>query len=50
MTLSMIVKEKLTLDMSRYDFECVCQRKKEKLILDMFKYDFECVCQRKSWL
>jgi hypothetical protein len=54
-----LLKEKFTLDMSKYDFEYVCQRKvdfrhieiflwvclsKEKLTLDMSKYDFEYVC------
>jgi hypothetical protein len=53
-------KEKLTLDMSKYDFEYVCQEGKidfrhveiwlwvcllkEKLTLDITKYDFEYVC------
>jgi hypothetical protein len=36
-------KEKLTLDMSKYDLEYVCQRK------SWFKYDFEYVCEKKSW-
>jgi hypothetical protein len=52
-------KEKMTLDMFKYDFEYVFQRKvdfrhveiwlwvcllKEKLTLDMSKYDFEYDC------
>jgi hypothetical protein len=44
-------KEKLTLDMSKYDFECICQRKSWLWILpnmtsSMFvkgKVDFRCV-------
>jgi hypothetical protein len=32
-------KEKLTLNISKYDFEYVCQ----------FEYDFEYICQKKSW-
>jgi hypothetical protein len=38
-------KEKLTLDMCKYEFEYVCQRK-----LDMSKYDFGYVFQKKNWL
>jgi hypothetical protein len=35
-------KKKLTLDMSKYDFEYVCQRK--SLTLNMSKYDLKYVC------
>jgi hypothetical protein len=58
-------KKELTLNMTKYDFENVYQKKswlqicpditlnmfvKEKLTLDMSKYNFEYVYQKKSWL
>jgi hypothetical protein len=56
-------KEKLTLDMSMYDFKYVEKvyfrhihiwlwvcLSKVKLTLDMSKYDFKYVYQKKSWL
>jgi hypothetical protein len=58
-------KRNLTLHMSKYDFEYVCQRKidsryeqiwlwvfllKEKLTFNICKYDFEYIYQKKSWL
>jgi hypothetical protein len=39
-------KEKLILDMSKYNFKYVWQRK--SLTLDMTKYDFEYVCHKKN--
>jgi hypothetical protein len=39
-----LLKEKLTLDMSKYDFEYFVKRKV------MSKYDFEYVFQKKDWL
>jgi hypothetical protein len=57
-----LFKEKLTLDMTKYDMECVCQRKGwlqtcPSMTLSMFAkegFDFGhnqiYVCQRKSWL
>jgi hypothetical protein len=60
-----LLKKKLTLDMSKYDFKYAYQKKvdfkhveiwfwvcllKKKLTLEISKYDFEYVRQRKSWL
>jgi hypothetical protein len=60
-----LLKEKLTLLMTKSNFKYVCQRKiqsrhvkiwlwvyllKEKLTLDISKYDFEYVCESKSLL
>jgi hypothetical protein len=57
-------KEKLTLDMSKYDFKYIVEGKvdfrhveiwlwvylsKEKLTLNITKYDIGNVCQKKSW-
>jgi predicted nucleic acid-binding Zn finger protein len=50
-------KEKLTLEMSKYDIEYVCQNKNwfqicSNMTLSMFvkgKYNIEYVCQKKSW-
>jgi hypothetical protein len=39
-------KEKLTLDITKYDFEYNHERK----ILDMIKYEFKYVYQMKNWL
>jgi hypothetical protein len=54
-----LLKEKLTLDVSKYDFEYFYQHvqiwywvclsmEKEKLTLDMSKYDFKYVYQQKN--
>jgi hypothetical protein len=43
-------KEKLTLEIKKYDFEYFVCLSKEKLTIDMFKYYFDYFCQKKSWL